>query len=295
MQSAAERHLLVLNAAEGLLQLVIAGREREGGGFSLLASQAFAARSRGVELLAPALADACARLRILPGDIGLIAAVRGPGGFTGLRLALAAAAGLARTVGALQAGMDYLPLLAHSALMGAGLSPSSAGQKAGPEPARRLWVLTHARRQLVHMQGFAAGPEGAGLPVARSELLVLAPQEAAERIAREGREQDSAAPALVLGSGLTRNRELIADILASAPSARPGQPAFLLLPPRCDHPLPDALLDAAARLSFTGEDILPLYARPSDAEENIIPIAKTLRLDPEEARQALNRLTGKRA
>ena len=52
-------HCLCLNAAEGLLQLVIARRESAGpAAFTLLCAEAWHAPSQGAELLVPALADA---------------------------------------------------------------------------------------------------------------------------------------------------------------------------------------------------------------------------------------------
>jgi phage terminase small subunit len=53
------------------------------------------------------------------------------------------------------------------------------------------------------------------------------------------------------------------------------------------------LLRAASLADFARSDVEPLYARPSDAEENIERIACTLGLDPAEARRQMAELTGK--
>lgn len=158
-------HLLVLNAAEGRIQTVVAcpvgELERYGtpapstdpdrdGGYVVRCAQSWHAPSQGAELLTPILRELCARLRITPADIGKIAVVRGPGSFTGLRLALATASGLARATGAVLTGIDYLPLLAASAMWRMG--PAAV-------PGRLLWVLTHARKRLVHAQGFVVLPD----------------------------------------------------------------------------------------------------------------------------------------
>lgn len=304
-------HLLVLNAAESLLQLIIARREKEGEGqdgppqYTMLTAQAWHAPGQGAELLAPALNDALRRLRISAGDIARIACVRGPGSFTGLRLATASAAGLARATGALQAGIEYLPLLAASAL--ARLGGLSAGDRRGP----LLWVVTHARKQLVHMQGFMpvrdvqAPPDTARshtlLPFSR--IMVCTPQEAAQAVlagqtARTRAGEEPARP-LLLGSGLSRNRAAFTEIL-TAPEAqdRHGDTAACpprLLPADFDHPTPETLLHLAALQAYTCEDVPPLYVRPSDAEENLERIALALHLDPVRAREKLAELTGEPA
>jgi len=267
--------ILVLNATEGLLHIVIARQEGDGG-YTRLCAQGWHAPSQGAELLAPALADALQRLRIAPQDIGKIAAVRGPGSFTGLRLVLATASGLARATGALQAGLDYLPLLAANALHAIPTMCASP---------RRAWVLTHARRDLVHMQGFEEQPH-APLALRRiCEVLLCSPNEAALYLNRFEAEvpghTKGAAASLVLGSGLTRNREFFAHALESP----------LLLPPSFDHPTVDALLRAATDAIYDAADPEPLYIRPADAIDNLERIAASLGLDPEAAKLRLHELT----
>lgn len=361
--------LLVLNAAEGVIQYLIARVEAAppapgtrpalhspagvrpapaaeaqsalppmedargffspalGGTLRLLCAHDWHAPSQGAELLAPALAHAFERLSIRPGDIGRIACVRGPGSFTGLRLVLATAAGLARTTGALQGGIDYLTLLANGAahawatwnnapVLAATrepqppLAPAAAeenqprssihtGQEyrspgASPQPPANpvYWVLTHARRNLVHAQVFTHTPGGA---VPADDILVFSLEEAARQIAA------SPAPCLVLGSGATKNQEALRALLADAshaPAMHPGgvcaagvPTAPLFLPPSFDQPHPMRLLRAAALCGYARQDIDPLYARPCDAEENLDHIAASLRIDPKEARAQLAKLT----
>lgn len=303
-------HLLVLNAAESLLQLIIARREKEEEGqdeppqYIMLTAQAWHAPGQGAELLAPALNDALRRLRISAGDIARIACVCGPGSFTGLRLAAASAAGLARATEALQAGIEYLPLLAASAL--ARLGGLADDDKRG----LLLWVVTHARRQLVHMQGFMpvredpAAPDTARrhtlLPFTR--IMVCTPQEAAQAVlagqSARTRAGEEPARALLLGSGLSRNRAAFTEI-PGAPEAqdRHGQGGIAACPPHLlpadfDHPTPETLLHLATLQSYSCEDVPPLYVRPSDAEENLERIALALHLDPVQAREKLAELTG---
>ena len=308
-------YLVVLNAAEGLLQAVIARREHQDQKYAMVCSQNWLAPSQGAELLAPVLADAFTRLHIKSRDIDRLAVVRGPGSFTGLRLAISTASGFGRATNALLAGLDYLPLLARSAACR--LWPLASG----PTPKeRRVWVLTHARRQLVHMQGFAIHEHGgaascgglqSGTPDLRIEsltgIVVCSPEEAAMHIiAYEEEKKDADQTSLILGSGLSRNRAAIEHVLSEvfrqsgtaepgmAGGCRAGGPinAPVPLSPDYDHPLPESLLAAAEMEEYAYEDIIPLYVRAPDAEDNFEQIAVSLGLDPLKARERLKALTG---
>lgn len=272
--------MLALNAAEARLQLVLARISKPAGakdaadGF--LAAQEWHAPSQGVELLAPALEQMLARLQCRPEQIRRIACVRGPGSFTGLRLVLATAAGLSRAAGSLQAGIDYLPLLAQQVY----------AQSAVTLPAQHgaLWVLTHARRNLVHLQGFMMdrndGTVNALGPVA---ALPLMPEEGLSETSAVPHIQSlsSGLPLLFLGSGRTRNLGVIQQLFPDA----------LQLPESFDHPSTTALLRAARAAAYEQADIVPLYIRASDAEENLPRIAVKLGLDPDQAGQRLRDLT----
>jgi tRNA threonylcarbamoyl adenosine modification protein YeaZ len=289
--------ILALNATEGLLQIIIARQEADGA-YTRLCAQAWQAPSQGAELLAPALADAFQRLHISPHDIGKIAAVRGPGSFTGLRLVLATASGLARVTGALKAGLDYLPLLAMSALRAIPAQhrdrAATVNDSTRSAPLRRAWALTHARRNLVHIQAFQehahtpwtiAPPGAPALPRQLCDVLVCSPEEATLYLTHFEAEQPRQAgdpPSLVFGSGLTRNREVFTRALPSD---------ILLLPPSFDHPSSEALLDAAKDAAYGAADPAPLYIRPADAIDNLDRIAASLGLDPEAAKQRLRELT----
>jgi tRNA threonylcarbamoyl adenosine modification protein YeaZ len=321
-------HRLCLNAAEGLLQLIVARQEAgDPPVFTVLCSEAWHAPSQGAELLIPALADMLARLGLAAGTIDHIACVRGPGSFTGLRLCLSTAAGLVRSTGAKQAGMEYLPLLAYSAcrrMRGipaaseAALERAFAGQtrqdhaarKAGREE-RLLWILTHARKNLVHMQGFlipvSTRPLAPGVfaaPAPFTDIAVCQPHEAACIIRAHWEEENkknsrSVEFPLLLGSGLRRNYAAFTAAFADstgkaeaipcgASTNAPQRPLFL--PQDFDHPQPEALLDIAAQLAYSCKDIEALYVRPADAEDNLERIALSLGLDPAKARDKLSAL-----
>ena len=93
---------LILNAAEGVLQIAVTDNE------ALLCAQQWHRSERATEILVPALRDICAALEVRLADFRRIACVRGPGSFTGIRLVLTTAAALRRTGRAQLAGLDYM-------------------------------------------------------------------------------------------------------------------------------------------------------------------------------------------
>jgi len=131
------------------------------------------------------------------------------------------------------------------------------------------------------MQGFLEQAPADGAPLTIRpicEILVCSPNEAALYIKNA---PASPAASLVLGSGLTRNRDFFAQTLGSP----------LLLPPSFDHPTADALLQAATDAVYGPADPEPLYIRPADAIDNLEKIAASMGLDPEAAKLRLRELT----
>jgi tRNA threonylcarbamoyl adenosine modification protein YeaZ len=246
------------------------------------------AQGQGAETLILLIRDTFARAGLDPRALRRVAAVRGPGGFTGLRLGPVSAAGLARACGALQAGIDYLPLLAQSAVRR--LPP----ELRGPDGVR-LWVIVHARRNLVYARSFIcppAGPGDSGGPgavfpgqeSAGEGMLICPPARLASLIcAGASGFAGSGQRPLLLGSGLEKNREEFSRFLDGD-----GEKAALLLPAEYARPAPGDLLAAAAALEYGVEDIEPFYARPSDAEENLTLIAASLGIDPDAAKVKLS-------
>ncbi|HDQ39469.1 MAG TPA: tRNA (adenosine(37)-N6)-threonylcarbamoyltransferase complex dimerization subunit type 1 TsaB [Desulfonatronum sp.] len=238
--------LLILNCAEDRLQLCLA---RDG---DLLAHQDWVVPGRAMRHLAPALDQILTSLKLKIFDLEGVACVRGPGGFTGLRLCLATAYGLAFGANLPLAGLDYLPLLASGpALLLQG----------------RLAVLTHARQCLVHVQVFTV-----------PNLVPVCPPQVMSMDAPSLLTGMAETSLFVLGSGVRRNMSLMTANLSHA----------RILDPVWDHPRPEQLIEAALAAHFSLDPIDPLYLRPSDAEENLEAIAARRGLNPQEARHRLS-------
>jgi len=265
---------LILNAAEGVLQIAVTDDER------LLCAQEWHRADRATEILAPALAEVCHTLGVTPGGFRRIACVRGPGSFTGIRLTLTTAAALRRTGRAKLAGLDYMQALATSAVLRHGLFYGTP-----------VWVLTHARRNLVHCQPFLSyGPQ---IPAQPTEPVDLCPpQEALRRIeaSRETPLPEGTAHGRrihVCGSGLARNTDVFDGVTGMRMVPPPPDAAVLALPV-LTSPDMTALCLLARHGDYADKDIEPLYVRPCDAVENLPQIAPRVGLTEEHATAALD-------
>lgn len=255
---------LILNAAEGRLQIVLI---RADGG--ILCSQDWDAPSRGTELFTPILSALQKSCSLSFADITRIACVTGPGSFTGLRLILTTAAALRRVTGAVLAGLPYLQALAAS-LPFTALCPA--------QPAYRIRVLTHARRQLVHGQDFEIRPS-ARLPLPVTELALLNLETAFA--SAEGLR-------FILGSGVARNQSFWSEQKRNAFSLEP-----FFLTGIGESPSPEALVRLTWELpesAWSARDLDPIYLRPCDAVDNLPSIAARRGQDPEEAQAQLHDL-----
>ncbi len=252
--------ILAINGADERLQLAL-GRLPEGdadGEAELLASQEWTVPGQAVRFLAPNIRHMLDSLGLRAGELRRIACVHGPGSFTGLRMSLALAeglaAGLACANGAQLAGINHLALLAHEAAeLGAGA----------------VLALAWSRRGQVYAQAFQGEAELTGPLVAHlaelPQLLAALPR-----------------PLLLLGGGLRRNLPAF-EALAEA------DPGLRLLPKGWDAPRPQTLLTLAGRAAFGPGPLSPLYLRASDAEDNLAAIAAGRGLSEAEAQAILAR------
>jgi len=247
--------ILALCGTEERLQIVLGQPGPEG--YVLLASRQWTVPGQSVRFLVPGIQTALDEFGVSTKAIEKIACVRGPGSFTGLRLVLAAAEGIAVGNALPLAGIDYLPLLAQG--------PAQLAD--GP-----LHVLTYARRGLVYSQSFDAATLREIAPLASLSLA-----EAAERIASHG------SKGCLLGSALRKSNAFFRELAAASPGYR-------LLDDTWDNPAPETLLKTAVRADYSTDSIEPVYVRPSDAEDNLDAIAAKRGLDPKAARNRLDEL-----
>lgn len=250
---------LIINAAESCLQIGVTANEK------LLAFQEWFEPCKAAETLTWALDGICRRCGISPATFRRIACINGPGSFTGIRLALSTAAALRRCGHAMLGALDYMQALATTAAMNLYLLH-----------ARKIWVLTHARRDLVHARAYMSfGPLIPSQPVCG--ITLQSPQRALEMVAEDD--------CYVCGSALVRYPRIFEPSWANF--ARCAGPRFL---PTITRPAPGALCLLARHADYFDEDVMPMYARDCDAVENLSAVAEKMGRDPAEAAQKLRSL-----
>lgn len=178
------------------------------------------------EALMPLVDKVLTEAGIAARAIDVIAATVGPGSFTGVRIAIAAARGLALVTDAKLFGTDSLTVMARAALMER-LAP------AGP-----FAVAVDARRGMLYLGVYDARAGRIEGP------LLIAPEDAVTLLPPELR--------LAVGSG--------AHLLADAAGAR-LEPALPTLQPSAE-----ALAEIALESGETTAMLRPLYLRPPDAK-----------------------------
>jgi tRNA threonylcarbamoyladenosine biosynthesis protein TsaB len=199
-------------------------------------------RRRHVETLTPALEHLLTQLGLVPRDLGVVAVDVGPGLFTGLRVGLASAKGLAQSLGIGIIGATSLDILTAGA--------AAAGLRG------LVLACVDARRGEV----FAAVHEvtGNGAPAECLATGLFSPEDLAAALGRL-----AGAPLHAVGDGALR----YADVLQTVPGVASGAPG-LAFPP------PGALLDLARARMDAGEPpvapatVVPLYMRDADAKSN---------------------------
>lgn len=259
---------LVLNSAEGILQLVL-GQIFPKEGFEIVHEVSVPAASRGAELLTPELKNILHSCNLVISDIKRIACVRGPGSFTGIRLGLTTALGIARACGATLAGLDYLSLLAATAIVHC---KDIATHCCSRDTA---WAILHARRNEVVLQGFSKDLTPC------TPILACSPADAVHIMRSHG------TPLAVFGSGLLRNAQELESLFPEA------APYFLLKD--FTRLSPQSLLHAASKAVYNISPIEPSYIRACDAEQNLPEIARNMGQNPDEAVRKLSDLTNRLA
>jgi tRNA threonylcarbamoyladenosine biosynthesis protein TsaB len=202
------------------------------GGVEVMAAATERFETGHAERLVPMIGEVMARAGLEFADLDRLAVTVGPGTFTGTRIGIAAARGLALATGLPVVGTSSLAVMAEAALREPGLQ----------RQAGELLVAVDARRGEVYAQLF-----GASARDARSPPLLM-PVEEAARLGSDG-------PLLIVGSA--------AAIIAEA-ATRSGRRATAALADL----LPGATALAALAVGQVPSEqpVAPLYLRPPDAK-----------------------------
>jgi N6-L-threonylcarbamoyladenine synthase len=220
---------------------------RDGDAVDALATCDSVAPRAAMSRLLPCVRDLLAGLHLSMRDVDEVVAGRGPGSFTGVRIGVATAKGIAHGLGAPLFGIGTLDAVAWAVATDATL--------VGETPVT-LGVVGDAMRGEVYPVLFRAS---AGAVERLSPDQVASPESVAEDWSElEG-------PLIIAGNGLNKYRELFAAILGDAAQVAPEG---------LWSPSGTALLAAyvAARrdCALSGGEpgaLLPVYTRLSDAEE----------------------------
>jgi len=190
----------------------------------------YEAMPRGhAEALMPMVEEVMAEAGIAASDLEVIAATLGPGSFTGVRIAIAAARGLALVTQARLFGADSLTVMARAARMG------------GATPKAPFAVAVDARRGMLYFGLFDRSGRKLDGP------LLVSPDDAASLLPDDLR--------LAVGSGAT---------LLAAAAKKLARDVDIALPDL--QPNAAALAELAHESGETSVSLRPLYLRPPDAK-----------------------------
>jgi tRNA threonylcarbamoyladenosine biosynthesis protein TsaB len=190
-----------------------------------LAERRIASDRGHAQMLMPLLVELTAEAGLRFGDFDRFAVTTGPGSFTGIRVALAAAHGLALGTGRPIVGVSVFDAIAAQ----------SVAAHSAPSPTARLLVAIDSRRAELFVQLFDAHG------TAQSEPAMLAPAAVADWAGPE--------PVILAGDGAAQLApHLPAAIVAGLP-----------------HLVDPATLARIAATRPAGEAPAPFYLRPPDA------------------------------
>ncbi len=208
---------------------------------------ALTGRRRHVESLAPAMKHLFDQVGLDVGDLHAVAVDLGPGLFTGLRVGVSAAKGLAQALGIGVMGLTSLDILIRAA--------AQSGQRG------HVLAAVDARRGEV----FAALGEVRSADGETEEIFspgLFAPFELAAALAELG-----GIPILAVGDGAQRYSEVVGAV----PGVSCVLQAFGFPPPLTLLAMASALLEEGAA-PVEPQLVVPLYMREADARSNFAQI-----------------------
>jgi len=202
-----------------------------------ISAEIFESRMRGhAERLVPMCRDVCARAAVDLTDMDYIAVTRGPGTFTGVRIGLAAAKGLALALGAPLIGLTTLEVVARN-----------AAEALGDGFRGRIAVGHDARRSEAYLQLFSLA---GGRVSATSNPAAVPLPKVGEFIGEE--------VAALVGTGAALIRSFLTREVADR----------MIFPEINDQPNAGTIGRMAAEKLASGEmpqTVTPLYLRAPDA------------------------------
>ncbi len=255
VQGASTRYVLAFDTANEVVALGVGTLAADKRRVDIIATREIRAHRASNTTLVPAIDELLGELGISRSGIACVCVGRGPGSFTGVRIAMAAAKGIASALGVALVGVSTLDAIAWNA--------QAEGARGD------ALVVADAMRKEVYPARFALFDDGARRLTA--DRVVKADAFASELGAQGSRagecEAGCALDLLVFGDGLVKYRELYEP---------------------CGHVLDEALWEVSGRgllLAFAQawregkidpfdarrHDpglLLPVYTRLSDAEEN---------------------------
>jgi tRNA threonylcarbamoyladenosine biosynthesis protein TsaB len=189
------------------------------------------------EALMPMVEEVLAEAEIEACDLDLIAATTGPGSFTGVRIAIAAARGLALVTKAKLYGTDSLTVMARAARL------------SGLEPKGPFAVAVDARRDMLYLGLYDQTGSRLEGP------LLIAPDDAAGLLPATLRVAVGNGARSLCDAAATRGRAIESALPSLQPSAA-------------------ALAEIALERGATSETVRPLYLRPPDAKPQAPAVAR---------------------
>jgi tRNA threonylcarbamoyladenosine biosynthesis protein TsaB len=217
-------NILALDTSMGACSVALL--RESGGATTMIAREARMARGHA-EALMPMLEELMDGAKLDFSDLDLIAATLGPGSFTGVRVAIAAARGLSLATNAKLWGTDSLTVMARGVL---------ANYTGGP-----FAIAVDAHRSMLYLGLF----DGDG---ARLEgPLLVSPEHAAAKISRNLHAAFGSGAAILAAAA----RDIGLEIEASEPDLQPDASNLAVLALQANATLPT---------------LRPLYLRPPDAK-----------------------------
>jgi N6-L-threonylcarbamoyladenine synthase len=236
--------VVALDTSTEYVAVGVADVDPETGSATILAEETFLAPRRANAIVLPELSELLDRCGARPERIAAVVAGRGPGSFTGVRIGLATAKGLAHGAGAPLVAVPTLDGVAWGSVARDGL----------------LGVVGDAMRGEVYPMRYCS--DGARVVRIDDAFVVRKPEEIAVQWAAE-----ATGEVALLGNGLAKYLDVFVEALGDRAVVLPA----VAWAPTAAGLLAAAVLDLVAAFAdpaaYGPGVALPIYSRLSDAEE----------------------------